>query len=79
MQSTKTYATKVTTKLIPVQTVKEFTNNNSTKSCFLNHQNVILQSVFFSDNKKENWRTLTNKQIYAIVKKTHHNRDNKAT
>jgi hypothetical protein len=30
-------------------------------------------------NEKENWRILTNKVIYAIVKKTYHNRDNKAT
>jgi len=28
-------------------------------------------------NKKENWRILTNKEIYAMVKKTHYNRDNK--
>jgi hypothetical protein len=27
--------------------------------------------------KKENWRILTNKEIYARVKKTHYNRDNK--
>jgi hypothetical protein len=27
----------------------------------------------------ENWRILTDKEIYAIVNKTHHNRDNKAT
>jgi hypothetical protein len=31
------------------------------------------------DNEKENWRILTNKEIYAIVKKTYHNRNNKAT
>jgi hypothetical protein len=31
------------------------------------------------DSKKENWRILTNKEIYVIVKKPHHNRDNKAT
>jgi hypothetical protein len=31
------------------------------------------------DNVKENWRLLTNKEIYAIVKKTYHNRDSKAT
>jgi hypothetical protein len=29
------------------------------------------------DNKKGNWRILTNKEIYAMVKKTHYNRDNK--
>ena len=29
------------------------------------------------DNEKENWRILTNKEIYAMVKKTHYNRDNK--
>jgi len=28
-------------------------------------------------NEKENWRTLTNKEIHAVVKKTHYNRDNK--
>jgi len=29
-------------------------------------------------NEKENWRTLTNKEIYAIVKKeTHYNANNK--
>jgi hypothetical protein len=27
--------------------------------------------------KKENWRILTNKEIYASVKKTYSNRDNK--
>jgi hypothetical protein len=31
------------------------------------------------DIQKENWRILTNKEIYAIVKKTYHNRDSKAT
>ena len=34
----------------------------------------ILAPVF--DNEKENWRILTNKEIYAILK-THYNRDNK--
>jgi hypothetical protein len=29
------------------------------------------------DNEKGNWRILTNKEIYAIVKKNHYNRDNK--
>jgi hypothetical protein len=29
------------------------------------------------DNKKDNSRILTNKEIYALVKKTHYNRDNK--
>jgi len=29
------------------------------------------------DNEKENWRILTNKEIYASVKKTYYNRDNK--
>jgi hypothetical protein len=29
------------------------------------------------DNEKENWRILTNREIYAIVKKTHYNRDKK--
>jgi hypothetical protein len=28
-------------------------------------------------NEKENWRILTNKEIYAIVKKTHYNRKSK--
>jgi hypothetical protein len=31
------------------------------------------------DNEKENRWILTNKEIYAIVKKINHNRDNKAT
>jgi hypothetical protein len=35
----------------------------------------ILAPVY--DNEKENWRTLTNKEIYASVKKTYSNRDNK--
>jgi hypothetical protein len=35
----------------------------------------ILGPVY--DNKKENWRILTNKEIYASVKKTYYNRDNK--
>jgi hypothetical protein len=29
------------------------------------------------ENEKENWRILTNKEIYVLVKKTHYNRDNK--
>jgi hypothetical protein len=37
----------------------------------------ILGPVY--DNRKENWRILTNKGIYAILKKTFHNRNNKAT
>jgi len=28
-------------------------------------------------NEKENWRILTNTEIYARVKKTHYNRDSK--
>jgi len=28
-------------------------------------------------NEKENWRILTNKEIYTRVKKTYYNRDNK--
>jgi len=35
----------------------------------------ILGPVY--DNEEENWRLLTNKEIYAIVKKTHYNKDNK--
>jgi len=27
--------------------------------------------------EKENWRILTNKEIYAMVKKNHYNRDGK--
>jgi hypothetical protein len=37
----------------------------------------ILGPVY--DNEKENWRILTNKEIYAIVKKPHYNRDSKVT
>jgi hypothetical protein len=37
----------------------------------------ILDPVY--DIKKENWRILTNKEIYAIVKKTYSNRDNNST
>jgi hypothetical protein len=37
----------------------------------------ILHPVY--DNKKENWRMLTNKEIYAIVKKTCHKGDIKVT
>jgi uncharacterized membrane protein len=33
----------------------------------------ILSPIY--DNEKENWRMLTNKEIYAIVKKPHYNRD----
>jgi hypothetical protein len=39
--------------------------------------NRILVPVY--DNEKENWRILTNTEIYAIVKKTHYDRDNKVT
>jgi len=35
----------------------------------------ILSPVY--DNEKENWRILTNKEIYAMVKKTRYNRDSK--
>jgi len=35
----------------------------------------ILGSVY--DNEKENCRILTNKEIYAVLKKKHYNRDNK--
>ena len=35
----------------------------------------ILGPVY--DNEKENWRALTNKEIYAMVKKPHYNRDSK--
>jgi hypothetical protein len=35
----------------------------------------ILGPVY--DNEKENWRILTNKEIYASVKKPYYNRDNK--
>jgi hypothetical protein len=35
----------------------------------------ILDPVY--DNEKQNWRILTNKDIYKLVKKPHHNRDNK--
>jgi hypothetical protein len=37
----------------------------------------ILGPVY--DNEQENWRILTDDKIYAIVKKTYHNRDSKAT
>jgi hypothetical protein len=37
----------------------------------------ILGPVY--DKEKENGRILTNKEIYAMVKKTHNNRDNKVT
>ena len=35
----------------------------------------ILGPVY--DNEKENWRILTNKEIYASVKKNYYNRDHK--
>jgi hypothetical protein len=35
----------------------------------------ILGPVY--DNEKENWKILTNKEIYASVKKNYYNRDNK--
>jgi hypothetical protein len=35
----------------------------------------ILGPVY--DNEKEKWRILTNKEVYASVKKTYYNRDNK--
>jgi hypothetical protein len=37
----------------------------------------ILGPVY--DNQKENWRILTDKEIYAIVLKKYHNRDSKIT
>jgi hypothetical protein len=36
----------------------------------------ILDLVY--DKEKDNGRILTNKEMYAIVKKTYHNRDDKA-
>jgi hypothetical protein len=36
---------------------------------------IILGPVY--GNEKENLKILTNKEIYAIVKKTHHDKDNK--
>jgi hypothetical protein len=36
----------------------------------------ILGPVY--DNEKENWKILTNNEIYASVKITYYNRDNKA-
>jgi len=36
---------------------------------------TILGPVY--DNEKKNWRILTNKEMYAIVKKTYYNSDNK--
>jgi len=35
----------------------------------------ILHPVY--DNEKENWTILSNKEIYASVKKTYYNRDSK--
>jgi hypothetical protein len=35
----------------------------------------ILGPVY--DNEKENWKIITNKEIYASVKKTYYNRDSK--
>jgi hypothetical protein len=35
--------------------------------------------VLVYDNEKENWRIFTSKEIHAVVKRTYHNRDNKAT
>jgi len=35
----------------------------------------ILGPVY--NNKKENWRILTSKEIYSSVKKIYYNRDNK--
>jgi predicted lipid-binding transport protein (Tim44 family) len=35
----------------------------------------ILGPVY--DNEKENWRILTNKEMYASVKKTYYDRDSK--
>jgi hypothetical protein len=37
----------------------------------------ILGPVY--NNEKENWKILTNKEIYVILKNTYHNRDNEAT
>jgi hypothetical protein len=40
----------------------------------------VLDSILFLpvyENEKENWRVFTQKDIYAVVKNTHHNRDNK--
>jgi hypothetical protein len=36
---------------------------------------IILGPIY--DNENDNWRMLTNIQIFAIVKKTRYNRDSK--
>jgi len=36
---------------------------------------IILGPVY--EKEKENWRILTNKEIYTSVKKTYYNTDNK--
>jgi hypothetical protein len=48
------------------------------------HLNIFERKVYrrilgpVYDNGKENWRILTNKEIYAILK-TYHNKNNKVT
>jgi len=42
-------------------------------SAFIKVHRRILGPV--CDSEKENWRILTNKEIYSVVKKTHYNRD----
>jgi hypothetical protein len=39
----------------------------------------LISVSYIKEKEKENWRILTNKEIYAIVKKTYRNRDNEAT
>jgi hypothetical protein len=40
----------------------------------------VHERLYRPEPEKENWKILTNKKIYAILKKkTYHNRDNKAT
>jgi DUF1680 family protein len=49
------------------------------------HLNIFERKVYrrilgpVYDNEKENWRILTDKEIYGIFKKSHYSRNNKVT
>jgi len=38
---------------------------------------LVVTNVYGNEKEKENWRIVINKVIYARIKKTYYNRDNK--
>jgi hypothetical protein len=75
-------------KLRPKNTIIDKTLTHASESWILTNRgrkqvNIFARNMYrrilgpLYDNEKENWRILSNKETYAIVKKTHYNRDSK--